>query len=160
VIISRRPEILEDEPFLRRLIVATITQELGAWAWPQPMRDHLLGIQYQSRRTGVRANFSGGSSEIILMNGIDVGWLCTADLDDQIRLVEIMVLAEHRGKGVGAAVIREVIATAKRCGKPVRLRVNVMNPGAIRLYQRLGFQRIGGDEVQHVMEHPPGGRDV
>jgi ribosomal protein S18 acetylase RimI-like enzyme len=45
-----------------------------------------------------------------------------------------------------------VIAAAARGGKPARLNVAVLNSRAIALYRRLGFARIGGDEVQHVME--------
>ncbi len=149
--ISRRPEEAGDEPFLRRLIVTTIGQELGAEFWPEPMRNHLLGIQYSARRQAMREGYPAGDSLIVLVDGAEAGWLFVAKLDDEVRLVEIMLLEEHRGKGVGAALIRELIANAG--DRPVRLSVNVMNTGAARLYERLGFRRTGGDELHHFMEY-------
>jgi len=153
--VSRRSETPEDEPFLRRLIIETVTQELSAWAWPLPMRDHLLGIQYQSRRAGVKTQFPDGSSQIILANGEDAGWLFIADLADHIRIIEIMVSPGYRGKGLGTAILREILAAADNVRKPVRLSVNAMNNGAVRLYQRLGFRHVSSDEVQHQMEWTP-----
>jgi ribosomal protein S18 acetylase RimI-like enzyme len=152
VTVYHRPEAAEDEPFLRRVIMQTVTEQLMAWSWPQPMREHLLEIQYTTRRRAARVDFPGGESRIISADGQDVGWLVVADLEDEVRLVEIMVLSEHRGKGIGTASIDEVLAAAARAGKPARLNVAVLNSRAIALYQRLGFARIGGDEVQHVME--------
>ncbi|MGO9261742.1 MAG: N-acetyltransferase family protein [Bryobacteraceae bacterium] len=149
--ISLRPEETGDEPFLRRLITATITQELGADWWPEPMRSHLLGIQYSARRQSIRDRFPAGQSGIVLVDGAEAGWLYVAKLEDEIRLVEIMLLEEHRGKGAGTELIRQVIETAGN--RPVRLSVNVMNTGAARLYERLGFRRIGGDDVQQLMEY-------
>jgi len=151
MIVSSRPETAEDEPFLRRLIMQTITEQLMASSWPEPMREHLLGIQYTARRAA-HADLPGRESRIISVDGEDVGWLVVADLEDEVRLVEIMVLSEHRGKGIGSASIDEVLAAAARAGKPARLNVDVLNSRAIALYQRLGFARIGDNEVQQVME--------
>lgn len=149
--ISVRPEEAGDEAFLRRLIIGTIGQELGAEYWPEGMRHHLLDIQYAGRRQAVRNGYPTGQSRIVLVDGAEAGWLYVAESSDEVRLVEIMLLAEHRGKGVGARLIREVIAGAG--GRPVRLLVNAMNPRAAQLYERLGFRRTGGDEVQHLMEY-------
>jgi ribosomal protein S18 acetylase RimI-like enzyme len=66
-----------------------------------------------------------------------------------------MILADHRGKGIGSAIIQDLLAESDRARKPLRLTVRVGNYGAIRLYERFGFQRLGGDEVNHLMERRP-----
>lgn len=152
--INRRPETPRDEAFLRRLIVETVGRELGADAWPEPMRGHLLGIQVDARRQSHRANYPGAASDVIEADGRDVGWILVMTMLDHVRLVEIMVASEFRSQGIGSAAIGEVVALAESAGKPVRLHVNVTNSGAIRLYERVGFRRIGGDEVQDLMERP------
>jgi ribosomal protein S18 acetylase RimI-like enzyme len=150
--IKRRREAEEDEAFLRRLVVDAVGRELGADAWPEPMRGHLLGIQFDARRQSHWANYPDATSEVIEVEGRDAGWIVVMTMPHEVRLLEIMVGAEFRGRGIGSAAIGEVLAAAENAGKPVRLHVNVTNGGAIRLYERLGFRRIGGDEVQHLME--------
>jgi ribosomal protein S18 acetylase RimI-like enzyme len=153
--VAMRPESPPDEAFLRQLIVETIAGELGASGWPEPMRSHLLGLQYTARRQSHRVNCPEAASYVIEADGEDAGWVVAHTLEDEVRLVEIMVSPELRGRGIGGAAIRGFLKTASEAGNPVRLNVNVTNQGAIRLYERLGFRRMGGDEVQHVMEHPP-----
>ena len=150
--IKRRRETSADEAFLRRLIVETVGRELGADGWPEAMREHLLGIQYQGRRQSHRVNYPDAASEVIEADGRDAGWIVVMTMQHEVRLVEIMVAAEFRGQGIGSAAIGDVLAAAESAGKPVRLHVNVTNGGAIRLYERLGFRRIDGNEVQHLME--------
>ena len=152
VTLALRPESSSDEDFIRRLILETVAEELGASAWPEPMRGHLLGMQYMARRQSHRANFPHAASAVIEADGRDAGWIVVMTMRHEVRLVEIMVAAEFRGQGIGSAAIGEVLASAQSAGTPVRLHVNVTNSGAIRLYERLGFRRIGGDEVQHLME--------
>lgn len=154
MLITRRPETPADEPFLRQMIVASIAQDLMAWAWPPAIRDPLLGTQYTAKMGSLRANYPQTCSEIILADGQPVGWIFLDETSDGVHLVEIMVSIEMRGKGVGSAVLQEVLSAADRAGKPVRLLVNVTNTRAIQLYERLGFHRTGGDEVQHEMERP------
>lgn len=153
--VSLRTETPEDEPFLRRLILETIAASLGASSWPEPMRTHLLEIQYSARRQSVRANFPDGDSQLILVDGESAGWLYRAKLPDEIRVVEIIVADRHRGKGVGTAVLSTVLSEAQETSKPVRLSVDVRNSGASRLYERLGFRRTAGDELHHFMEKQP-----
>jgi ribosomal protein S18 acetylase RimI-like enzyme len=151
----RRESPADDEVFLRRLVTETVALELGADRWPEPMRSHLLNLQYQNRRMGPRAGFPAGESHIILLDGAPAGWLFLANMDHEIHIVEIMVAPEWRSRGVGGEAIRQVFARASAAGKPVGLTVNVLNAGAIRLYERLGFRRVGGDEVQQEMEARP-----
>jgi ribosomal protein S18 acetylase RimI-like enzyme len=155
MLVTLRPESPRDEPFLRSLIHATIAGELGASQWPEPMRSHLLGIEYTTRRQLHRANFPEAVSYVVDADGADAGWAVVTTLPHEVQLVEIMILPELRGNGIGTAAIRQILATAAAAAKPVRLNVNVTNHRAIGLYQRLGFCRIEGDEVQHVMECRP-----
>jgi ribosomal protein S18 acetylase RimI-like enzyme len=152
--ITRRPETPDDEPFLRQMIIASVAQELMAWTWPEAVRDHLLGVQYTAKLGSLRASYPQACSEIILVDSQPAGWIFLDETPEQVYLAEIMISIEMRGQGVGAAVLREVLARADRARKPVRLSVNVMNTRAIQLYERLGFARTGGSEVQHEMERP------
>lgn len=148
--VTLRPEDPDsDAEFVKRVIIETLAVELGAAAWPEPLRGQLLTMQYETRRQGARAR-EAGESKVIEANGEGAGWLFFARLEDELHLSEIMVLPEFRGRGIGAEAVRQVMALAE--GKPVGLFVNVLNVGAIKLYERLGFQRIGGTEVQHEMQ--------
>jgi ribosomal protein S18 acetylase RimI-like enzyme len=48
------------------------------------------------------------------------------------------LLPEHRGKGFGEALLRDLLDEATACGKAVTIHVEKFNP-AMRLYRRLGF---------------------
>ena len=155
VYITLRPESADDEEFVRRLILENVAAELGATAWPEPMRTHQLGIQYTSRRQSHRDNYPGAGNRIAESGGQRAGWVVTAILPDEVRLVDIIVPQALRGRGIGAAVIGAILTEAATLNKPVRLHVNTANAGAIRLYERFGFKRIDGDELRHFMEARP-----
>jgi ribosomal protein S18 acetylase RimI-like enzyme len=74
--------------------------------------------------------------------------------DAEAHIVDIAVLPERRNSGIGATVLRGVLAESDRRGVPASLNVNVTNR-AVRLYERLGFTRTGGNQVQHFMERAP-----
>lgn len=148
--ISRRPEAVDDEPFLRQLIHSTVAAGLGAATWPEPVRAQILEIQYASLRASV-AEYARVASEVILVDGVQAGWLVTAESPSQVRLVEIMLASEFRSKGIGSSVIRQLLAAARTAGKSVRLCVRVSNSRALALYERLGFQRVAGNEAKQEM---------
>ena len=156
--VSTRLEAEADEPFLRRLIIAEVAENLMASSWPEAIRDNLLDMQYRARRNSIRANFPQAESLLVLLDGQNAGWLVVDGTEgtqkDELRLVEILLLPDHRGKGVGSQLIRDLLLTAERAHLPLRLSVDVRNAAAIRLYERLGFRRIAGDEIRHFMEVP------
>ncbi len=148
--VSLRPENAADEAFLHRLVTEFSAEQLGAAAWPEPFRTRLLDMQYFARRDVIRTDYPNAASSIVTVDGADAGWLVTARLENEVRVIDILLLPEYRGRGAGTAVIRQVIEAAG--GLPVRLSVDANNRCAIRLYERLGFRRTGGDAVQHEME--------
>lgn len=150
--VELRPATRDDDVFVRRLLAETITLEMGASDWPEPLKQQLIPQQVAVRHASAAGAFPRGESRILQLDGQGAGWLYFARLESELRLVEVVIENRLRGRGIGTAAVRHVIETAN--GLPVRLHVRVSNTGARRLYERLGFRRIAGDEVNVVMEYP------
>jgi ribosomal-protein-alanine N-acetyltransferase len=77
-------------------------------------------------------------------NGRVIGYVMAylrPDLEGHI--MSIAVDPKYRGKGVGSALLSEVIERlAARGAKWIGLEVRVSNQNAINLYERFGFKRI------------------
>ncbi|MHC4492717.1 MAG: GNAT family N-acetyltransferase, partial [Planctomycetota bacterium] len=81
----------------------------------------------------------------IVVDGSPVGTLWFAEQLDEtpprVYIYDIEVDEEHRGKGVGTAAQQALDDEARRLGaEEIMLSVFSRNPGAIRLYERLGFR--------------------
>jgi len=67
-------------------------------------------------------------------------------LGDRVPEIIIAVREDSRGHGIGARLMRALIAEAIARGVQLSLNVRETNP-ALRLYERLGFRRVPGQEV-------------
>lgn len=80
---------------------------------------------------------------VIMVDGIDVGRARLVTTTSRIEIAGLQVLPEYQNRGIGTAVISQVLDTAAAAGIPVVLDVETDNPNARRLYERLGFRPIG-----------------
>lgn len=71
--------------------------------------------------------------------GVVVGSCWISDTTEQLRVLDIAVLVEHRRQGVARTVLGELCARAAAAGKAVGLSVWHANAGARELYRALGF---------------------
>ncbi len=146
-----RPETAEDDAFLRRLTIE------GRWAEfaPLPLADAhkrmLLEQQYEARRHHYRTYYIGADFSVIELDGVAVGRLCLLRGARDHNLVDIALLPEHCGKGLGGALLDTIIAEAAQLGRSVSLRVEHTNP-ARRLYESKGFRETERSEIDAVME--------
>ena len=69
-------------------------------------------------------------------------------VDDRTPEVTVGVLDGVRGQGIGMAILQSLQAEAQRRGLGLCLNVRDTNP-ALRLYERVGFQRVPGSEVRN-----------
>lgn len=152
--VDLRPATPADEPFLRNLMTRTIADELGAWAWPEAIRADLLQTQYTARATAMRSTWRDLDDRIISIQNQAAGRIAIARTADEVWIVDLLVLPERRGSGLGTTALRLVLDEATRLGKPVRLHVNITHR-ASRFYERLGFVKAGGSDVHHLMEWTP-----
>ena len=151
--LSRRPVEAEDQEFLRAFLIAAIAEEFGAGAWPEPMRSNVLDLQYRARIQGIRTNYPQASQDFALVDGTPAGWLVVARASRALLIVDLLIASEHRRKGIGGWLLRQVIEEANAANAEIHLMVNVMNHQAIRLYEKFGFVRTGGNELQHAMTY-------
>jgi ribosomal protein S18 acetylase RimI-like enzyme len=63
---------------------------------------------------------------------------------DRVVLGRFCLAAEYQGRGIGSTVMRKILSEAVWRGRTVFLEVLLKNP-ASRLYERMGFNRIGED---------------
>jgi ribosomal protein S18 acetylase RimI-like enzyme len=89
---------------------------------------------------------------------VPAGFVAVEDLPEHLWLVKLDLLAPFRGRGLGSAVLRRVMADAAALGKPLYLRVLRVNTGAQALYRRHGFEVVGETPERLFMQWaPPGG---
>ncbi|HVF42180.1 MAG TPA: GNAT family N-acetyltransferase, partial [Pyrinomonadaceae bacterium] len=93
------------------------------------------------------ARFPDAQYDVILVGGRTAGRIWIGRAEEEIRLLDIALLPEFRGQGVGAVLVGALIEEARSAGKRLRHMVFVLNGDALRFYQRLGFrvfEEVGG----------------
>lgn len=85
--------------------------------------------------------------------GTPIGMLDMHEEADHTYLSRIELLPEHQNRGIGSAVIRDLLAN----GRPVRLHVFTVNARARELYERLGF-RVDAEQNGRLAMVRPAGR--
>jgi ribosomal protein S18 acetylase RimI-like enzyme len=153
-IVSLRTARPEDEDFLHQVYASTRADEMALIDWKREQRDAFLRMQFNAQRWSYEANYPQADHQIILLNDQPMGRMLIARSEHEIRLVDIALLLEHRGHGIGTDLLCGLIGEAEQTHKPVRLHVLKGNR-AMQLYTRLGFQVIAEQEPYIEMELQP-----
>jgi GNAT superfamily N-acetyltransferase len=153
--LALRPIRPDDEAFLYRVYASTRAEEMAVVPWTEAEKTAFLRMQFAAQHRYYQEQFPDAAFDVILCDGRPVGRLYVHRRADEICIVDIALLPEHRGAGLGSALLGELLAEADRAGKPVRIHVERFNP-ALRLYQRLGFRHAGDTGVYFLLERPPG----
>lgn len=152
--VTLRPARPDDEPFLLAVYASTRGDLQQIPGWDDRRREALIAMQSRAQAADYRGRFPDSGYQIVLFEGTPVGRLFVHRGLGEIRLVDIALLPEYRGRGIGGGLIGAVLTEAAGAGKPVRLHVERSNP-ALRLYQRLDFATIGDQGVHFLMEWTP-----
>ena len=89
------------------------------------------------------------AADVVAVGGLNADPYTTDSGTGRVR--HLYVLAAHRRRGLGTALVGEIIAAAR--GHFHSLRLSTSNPDAARLYERLGFRpRADVVKCTHVME--------
>jgi ribosomal protein S18 acetylase RimI-like enzyme len=147
-----RPARPDDEPFLFRLYAATREPEFPGWSSSE--LESLLGMQHRARKASHAARYPSATDHIVERDGIPVGRLHVDRSGEALVLVDVALLPEARGQGIGGRILRDLLAEAGQAGRPVRLHVEQGNP-ARRFYARSGFREKENRGPYVLMEWSP-----
>jgi ribosomal protein S18 acetylase RimI-like enzyme len=128
-----------DMPFVAALYATTRARELEPTGWPDAMKAAFCDQQHRVQHAQYRATYEDAEWLIVERGGVPVGRLYIGRDADALLLIDISLVPEQRGAGLGGAIVSDVVAMGRAAGRPVRLHVERLNP-ALRLYQRLGFR--------------------
>jgi ribosomal protein S18 acetylase RimI-like enzyme len=154
--ISYRPIGEADLPFLFLVYASTRTEELAVTGWPDDAKRNFLAQQFNAQHVHYQHHYPDAEWLVVLRGGEPAGRLYIEEWPDQIRLIDIALLPQHRRAGIGSAILNDVLALAAAKGKPVTIHVERNNP-AMQLYRRLGFATLGEAGVYDLLEWRPEG---
>jgi len=115
------------------------------WGWDDAIQEEYL-----------RKNFDGALNpiQIVEQQNQSIGILQTAETENAIEIINIELLSQYQGRGVGSEILSQIISTATQKKIDIKLQVFLKNTAAQRLYKRLGFQKVSESEhhVQYLLK--------
>lgn len=146
-----RPVTDADRPFLYQVYASTRAEELAPVPWPEAQKAAFLRMQFAAQHADYQHNYRDADWLVVMHGGQDAGRLYLARWAREHCIIDIAFLPAHRGRGLGTALLEDILEEAAGCGKPVRIHVEKHNP-AMRLYRRLGFRPIEDKGVYDLLE--------
>jgi len=106
-----RPRCDDDETFLFALYAETRDDVVG-FGWEPAQVQEFLAMQYRARECAFAANHPSARSDIVVVDGQAIGRLLVDRRSVAIQLVDIALVTEHRGHGVGTELVTDLIEFA------------------------------------------------
>lgn len=139
-----------DLPFLAGVYASTRADELTPVPWSEAEKAAFLDAQFRAQHLHYQAHYPHADWLIVARRANDIGRLYIERWPTQHRIIDIALLPAHRGKGLGEALLRDLLDEAAGAGKAVSIHVEKLNP-AMRLYRRLGFVTVEDKGVYDLM---------
>ena len=149
-----RPIAEADLEFLEQLYACTREQELAAVPWPDTSKRLFLHQQFTLQHQHYRQHYAGADLLVIEEDDVPIGRVYLHRGAQEIRLMDIALIAQRRHQGLGTAIIGELLHEADTAHCAVTLHVEPNNP-AQRLYASLGFVLCENRGVYDFLRREP-----
>ncbi len=153
--IEPRPATAQDRAFLESVYACTRAQELALTDWTDEQKNAFCRMQFEAQDAHYREHYPAADYLVIMMDHRPSGRLYVDRWPREIRIMDITLLPEQRGKGAGTQLLRELQTEAAASQRLLSIHVERFNP-ALRLYERLGFT-VAEDKGVYLLLHwrPP-----
>lgn len=140
-----------DYSLLFEIYVSSRADELKFVPWTEEQKHGFLDSQFQAQQNHYSDNYPNGSFDLIKIEDQTAGRLYTAELDDEIRIIDITLLPQFRNRGIGTILLLQTLKDGEDKNKPVRIYLETYNPSQT-LFSRLGFHSVSEDGVYCLWE--------
>jgi ribosomal protein S18 acetylase RimI-like enzyme len=148
--VTLRPMNDDDLPFVAELYASTRREELAQTGWPAEVQEAFLRQQHEAQHSHYSLHHADAEWLIVERSGVPIGRLYLREEPQRYHVIDISLLPESRGQGVGGSILRDTIDHASSFGKQVSIRVEKFNP-ARKLYERHGFRVIEDQGIYDLM---------
>jgi len=149
--VTSRPVTSADRRFLLRVYAGT-REDVQAAAWSDEDRRHFIEMQFEAQKSDYERRFPDSDHSVLLVDGEPIGRVWVGRWPGELRLLDIALLPEHRNAGFGTVILRRLQESAAVAALPLRHSVFKKNVGALRFYERLGFEIVEDYEIYVLME--------
>jgi len=143
--VSLRPAGTADEPLLHDLFGQGRREALVAAGLAEREIELLVELERRAQDACHRESFPDSDNLIVEADGVPAGRLLLERRAGEIRIVDIVLLGEHRGRGICSRVLRMLQAEAAFAQKVVGLRIEAGSP-VQRVFEEHGFRAVAADE--------------
>ncbi|HEV2034155.1 MAG TPA: GNAT family N-acetyltransferase [Candidatus Dormibacteraeota bacterium] len=143
-----------DDGFIRQVFASTRAAEIARINWTDDQKHAFLNMQFTAQDHYYRSQYPDADHQVVLVDGQPAGRYYVHRNQDRVLIVDVALLPNHRGHGVGTALLESTLSEAQASGMPVVLNVEMSNPAA-RLYRRLGFTKTAEQGIHEEMTWHP-----
>ncbi len=146
--LSFPPITRSDEAFLFALYASTRTNEMALVPWSEEQKTFFLQSQFQAQQNHYLSEYPHGKFQTINSDNQKIGRLYVCELENEIQIIDLTILPEFRGQGIGTQILTDILQTAE---KPVQIYPESFNQSK-NLFTRLGFQMISEEGIYELWE--------
>jgi ribosomal protein S18 acetylase RimI-like enzyme len=146
-----RPVEEADEALLLQLYSSTRADEMALVPWETEQKQAFVQMQFLAQQTHYRAYFPHATHEMILAEGQPVGRLYVDRRGSEIRILDVTLLPDARGRGIGTHILLDLMKEAGHGNQSCSIYVGSFNR-SLGLFQRLGFVRMQESGESWLME--------
>ena len=118
--------------------------------WSDQQKEEFLHMQFNAQHQYYHEHFGSARFDVIEVDGRPAGRLYVDRREHEIRIIDIALMPEQRGNGIGSELIQRLIDEASASDRCVGIHVEHNNP-ALVLYERLGFTHVHDEGVYYFM---------
>src|SRR5262245_26377973 len=114
--VSLRPARPDDREFLFRVYAGTRLEELAALGWNPAQQEAFLRMQFNAQQQWYATAYAKAEEQIVMLGERPIGRMIVNREPGAAMLVDIALLPEHRGHGIGGGLLRDLIAQCNQEG--------------------------------------------
>ena len=152
--IDLRPSTPTDRVFQHQVFAATRADEMALVDWPVEQKLAFVRQQFEAQDTYYHQNYPNATFDVVQVDGRRAGRLYVDRWPREIRVIDIALLPEFRGQGIGTVLLRRLQRETEVSSRTLSMHVEKFNR-AQGLYARLGFVQVADSGVYLLIEWKP-----